>query len=116
MGKEFSIFQRPSQWLMSKDSREITNKEGEQNEEPDTPAKKSEGQNDEADKDARNKVVSKKNHKFVFVFRNTYWEILTEKIKKLSLILERNSVKTHLSITRQIQSLEDYCSGFCSRF
>ena len=116
MGKEFSIFQRPSQWLMSKDSREITNKEGEQNEEPDTPAKKSEGQNDEADKDARNKVVSKKNYKFVFVFRNTYWEILTEKIKKLSLILERNSVKTHLSITRQIQSLEDYCSGFCSRF
>lgn len=49
---------------MSKDSREI-NKEGEQNEEPDTSAKESEGQKDEADKDAGNKV-SKKNYKFVF--------------------------------------------------
>ena len=78
---------------MSKDPREVTNKEGEQNEEPDTSAKESEGQKDEADKDAGNKVVSKKNYKFVF-FRNTYCEIFIEKIKNLFLILERSSIKT----------------------
>ena len=84
---------------MSKDSGEI-NKEVEQNEEPDTSAKESEGQKDEADKDAGNKV-SKKNYKFVF-FRNTYCEIFIEKIKKLFLILERSSIKTEYYKARSI--------------
>lgn len=60
MENDFSICQRPSQWLMSKDSPEMTRKEGEQNEETDTSAKESEGQNNEAHKDAGDKV-SKKN-------------------------------------------------------
>lgn len=94
MKNDFSICQRPSQWLMSKDSREMTRKEGEQNEETDTSAKESEGQNNEAHKDAGDQVSKKNYKKFVFIFRNTYCEIFIEKVKNLFLILEQDCQKT----------------------